>query len=44
MQFRNNNLTNVVNSDLYKFLDQNGYYFINWFHGDLIFVHKDFRD
>lgn len=44
MEFKNNNLTNVVNSDLYNFFIQNDYHFVNWLHGDLIFVHKDFRD
>ena len=39
-----NDLTNVVNSDLYNFFIQNEYHFVNCLHGDLIFIHKDFRD
>ena len=25
-------------------VNNNDYYFVNWLHGDLIFVHRDFRD
>ena len=44
LEFKNNNLSNIINSDLYKTLVDHNYFFINWLHGDLIFVHKDFRD
>lgn len=44
LEFKNNNLLNIINSHLYKSLTENNYFFINWLHGDLIFVHKDFRD
>ncbi len=44
LEFKNNNLSNIINSHLYKILINNNYFFINWLHGDLIFVHKDFRD
>ena len=44
LEFKNNDLNNILNSDLYKYFIQNNYYFVNWLHGDLIFVHKDFRD
>lgn len=44
LEFKNNDLNNILNSDLYKYFIQNNYYFINWLHGDLIFVHKNFRD
>ncbi len=44
LQFKNNNLSNIISSHLYKTLIDNNYFFINWLHGDLIFVHKDFRD
>ena len=44
MEFKNNNLHNVLKSNIYNFLIENGYYFINWTHADLIFVHKSFRD
>ena len=44
LEFKNNDLQRMVNSDLYKHLLNNKYHFVNWLHGDLIFVHRDFRD
>ncbi len=44
LEFKNNKIINLLNSDLYKFFVDNNYHFVNWIHGDLIFVHKDFRD
>jgi len=44
LEFRNNDLSRVINSDIYKKLNNNNYSLINWLHGDLIFVHKNFRD
>ena len=44
LEFKNNDLQRIVNSDLYKHLLNNKYHFVNWLHGDLIFVHRDFRD
>ena len=44
LEFKNNDLQRIVNSDLYKHLLNNKYHFVNWLHGDLIFVHREFRD
>ena len=44
LEFKNNDVNNLLNSDLYKFFIQNNYFFVNWLHGDLIFVHKEYRD
>tara|TARA_B100000963_G_scaffold254115_1_gene222703 strand:+ start:11745 stop:12452 length:708 start_codon:yes stop_codon:yes gene_type:complete len=44
LEFKNNNIHNILNSDIYKLFTNNNYYLVNWLHGDLIFVHKDFRD
>ena len=44
LEFKNNDINNLLNSNLYKYFIQNNYYFVNWLHGDLIFVHKSFRD
>ena len=44
LEFKNNNINRVLQSDLYKYLISNDYHFINWSHADLIFVHKDFID
>ena len=44
LELKNNNLENIINSNIYKYLIQNEYFFVNWVHGDLIFAHKNFRD
>ena len=44
LEFKNNNIDRVLESDIYRYFTSNGYHFINWSHADLIFVHKDFRD
>ena len=44
LEFKNNDLSRVKDSDFYKLLIKNDYQFVNWLHGDLIFVHNSFRD
>ena len=44
LEFKNNDLSRVINSNLYQLLINNNYYFVNWLHADLIFVHRSFRD
>lgn len=44
LEFKNNNLKNVVNSEIYKYMDSNGFSLINWNHADLIFINNNFRD
>ena len=44
LEFKNNDINRVLQSDLYKYFISNDYHFINWSHADLIFVHKDFRN
>ena len=44
LEFKNNDINSLLNSDLYKYFIQNNYFFVNWLHGDLIFVHKEYRD
>ena len=44
LEFKNNNINRILESEIYKYFTSNNYYFINWSHADLIFVHKDFRD
>ena len=43
LEFKNNNINQVLQSDLYKYFISNDYHFVNWSHADLIFVYKDFR-
>ena len=44
LEFKNNNINRVLQSDLYKYFITNDYHFVNWSHADLIFVHQDFKD
>ena len=44
LEFKNNNIKTVLDSNIYKYLIENNYHFVNWLHGDLIFVHENFRD
>ncbi len=44
LELKNNVLTNVTNSNIYKYLTGKNYQFVNWLHGDLVFVSNDFRD
>jgi FkbM family methyltransferase len=44
LEFKNNDIKSLMKSNIYKFFIDNDYYFVNWLHGDLIFVHKEFRD
>ena len=44
LEFKNNKLQNVINSDIYKYMDSKGYSLINWNHADLIFINNDLRD
>ena len=44
LEFKNNNIYRIFETEFYKLLINNNYHFVNWLHGDLIFVHKDLRD
>ena len=44
LEIKNNNVDRLIVSSLYKYFINNNYFFVNWLHGDLIFVHKDFKD
>ena len=44
LELKNNDLSRVIKSEFYKLLVSNDYHFVNWLHGDLIFVHKNLRD
>ena len=35
-----NNIDNVINSSIYKFLISKNYKFVNWVNGDLVFINK----
>ena len=44
LEFKNNNLNSVLNSDIYKYMTKNEYGLINWNHADLIFINNRLRD
>jgi len=44
LEFKNNNLNSVLNSDIYKYMTKNEYGLINWNHADLIFINNKLRD
>lgn len=44
IEFYNQDISLVLNSEVYKHMIKNDYYFVNWLHSDMIFVHKSIRD
>lgn len=40
-EFYHQNINNILDSDLYKFMTKNGYHFVNLLHSDLIFVSEE---
>jgi len=44
LELKNNDLSRITKSEFYKLLVSNNYHFVNWLHGDLIFVHNSLRD
>ena len=43
MEFHNQNIDQIINSDIYQHMIKNDYHFVNWLHSDLIFVHNSIR-
>lgn len=39
----NQNIENIINSEIYKYLLNNGYVLINWIRSDLMFVNKELQ-
>jgi len=44
LEIKNQNIDNLFNTDLYKFLISKNYILVNYIYADLIFVKKNFRD
>ena len=40
-EFYHQNINNIINSNLYKYMSDNDYYLVNILHSDLIFVSKE---
>lgn len=43
MEFYNQSIDAVIDSEVYKYMINNNYHLVNWLHSDLIFVHNDLR-
>ena len=43
-EFYNNNIQNLINSEIYKYMSMNNYSFVNWIGFDLVFVSKNIRN
>ena len=43
-EFYNNNIQNLTNSEIYKYMSMNNYSFVNWIGFDLVFISKNIRD
>jgi FkbM family methyltransferase len=44
LEIKNLNINNVINSEIYKYIEKNNYTMINWLHSDIVFVNNKFRD
>ena len=44
LEFHNQNISKIINSEIYKYMIKNNYHFVNWLHSDLIFVHDSARN
>jgi hypothetical protein len=43
-EFYNQNINNVINSELYHFMKDRNYTLVNWLNTDLIFINNKIRD
>ena len=43
LEFHNQNINQILNSEIYQHMVKNNYNFVNWLHSDLIFVHNSVR-
>ena len=44
MEFHNQNIEKILNSELYRLMKAKNYHFVNWLHSDLVFVSNNIRD
>ena len=44
LEFHNQKIENVINSELFKFIKSHNYHLVNWLHSDLIFIHESIRE
>ena len=44
LEFYNQNIDVIINSDIYKYLKNYNYHLVNWVHSDLVFVNDEIRN
>ena len=44
LEFYNQNIDVIINSDIYKYLKNYNYNLVNWVHSDLVFVNDEIRN
>ena len=44
LEIKNLNINNVINSEIYKYIEKKNYTMINWLHSDIVFVNNKYRD
>ena len=44
LEFHNQDINRIINSEIYKYLKSYNYHFVNWLHSDLFFVNDEIRN
>jgi len=44
LEFHNQKIENVINSELFKYIKFHNYHLVNWLHSDLVFIHDSIRE
>ena len=44
LEFYNQNIDVIINSDIYKYLKNYNYHLVNWVHSDLVFANDEIRN
>ena len=44
LEFHNQDINRIINSEIYKYLKSYNYYLVNWLHSDLFFVNNEIRN
>ena len=44
LEFHNQDINRIINSEIYKYLKSYNYHFVNWLHSDLFFVNNEIRN
>ena len=44
LEFHNQDINRIINSEIYKYLTNYNYHLVNWLHSDLFFVNNEIRN